>query len=39
MIEDRDIILDSFNAILDFTGNKQGFQKKLNVLVLKNNEL
>lgn len=38
MIEDRDIILDSFNAILDFTGNKQSFQKKLNVLVLKNNE-
>ena len=38
MIEDRDIILDSFNAILDFTGNKQSFQKKLNVLVLKNND-
>ena len=38
MIEDMNIKLASYGAILNFTGNKISFQKKLDVLVLKNNE-
>ena len=38
MIENRDIKLKSYDAILKFTGNKISFQKKLDVVVLKNNE-
>ena len=38
MIEDMNIKLASYEAILNFTGNKISFQKKLDVVVLKNNE-
>ena len=38
MIEDINIKLASYGAILNFTGKKISFQKKLDVLVLKNNE-
>ena len=38
MIEDMNIKLASYGAILNFTGNKISFQKKIDVLVLKNNE-
>lgn len=38
MIEDMNIKLALYGAILNFTGNKISFQKKLDVLVLKNNE-
>nr|DAK60754.1 MAG TPA: hypothetical protein [Caudoviricetes sp.] len=37
MIENRNIKLKSYDAILNFTGNKINFQKKLDVVVLKNN--
>lgn len=38
MIEDMNVKLVSYRAILNFTGNKISFQKKLDVLVLKNNK-